>query len=198
MKVMLSLLMAALVVCAPAWAEETTGETSENPKVLFETSKGRIIVELFPDEAPVSVANFLGYLDEGYYPGTAFHRVIPGFMIQGGGFTADLTKKPVKAGIQNEADNGLQNRRGTIALARTNDPHSATSQFYINLVDNRPLDHRSKDRMGWGYAVFGQVVVGMDVADAIAGVPTKSVGMMKDVPVEPILITEARRLDETQ
>lgn len=141
MKSILSLLLTALLATAVVYAEEAA---EGNPKVLFETSMGRIIVELYPDKAPGSVENFLAYVDEGFYAGTVFHRVMPGFMIQGGGFTDDLTKKPTKAGIQNEADNGLANDRGTIAMARTGDPHSATAQFYINTVDNGALDHKSK------------------------------------------------------
>lgn len=191
MKTIVPLLLAALLVGAAVQAEE-------NPKVLIETSQGRIIVELFPDKAPESVENFLAYLDEGYYTDTVFHRVKPRFMVQGGGFTADLTKKPTKAPVQNEADNGLENREGTIAMARTNDPHSATSQFYINTVDNRPLDHVEKTREGWGYTVFGEVIVGLDVAIAMSQVPTKTEGYMRDVPVEPIVITGMRRVGESE
>ena len=197
MKAMLSLLLIALLAPVAVFAEEPAGEAAgENPKVLLETSMGRIVVELYPDKAPGSVENFLAYVDEGFYADTVFHRVIPNFMVQGGGFTADLTKKPTKAGIQNEADNGLANERGTIAMARTSDPHSATAQFYINTADNRPLNHTSKTTRGWGYTVFGKVIIGMDVAEAISKVATKSVGSMQNVPVEPITITAAKRLEE--
>jgi cyclophilin family peptidyl-prolyl cis-trans isomerase len=172
------------------------GTTSEaraaGPRVALETSKGRIVVELDQAAAPLSVSNFLAYVDNGFYAGTVFHRVIKGFMIQGGGFTADLEKKPVASPIQNEAKNGLANERGTIAMARTNQPHSATSQFYINTVDNKALDYPSAD--GWGYAVFGRVVEGMDVVDAIAGVATGVVKRMADVPLEPVVIESAKRL----
>ena len=164
------------------------------PRVALETSKGRVVVELYPDKAPKSVENFLAYVDAGFYADTIFHRVIPGFMIQGGGFTADLQKKDTRPPIENEADNGLSNKRGTVALARTGDPHSATCQFYVNLVDNRPLDHRSKDPQGWGYTVFGRVVEGMDVVDAIAAVPTTTRAPYRDVPVEPVLILSASRV----
>ena len=190
MKAMLTLLLAALLSSVAAQAE--------NPKVLLETSKGRIIVELDPDKAPKSVENFLAYVEDGFFADTIFHRVIPGFMIQGGGFTEDLAKKPTKDAIPNEAENGLQNKRGTIAMARTSDPHSATAQFYINLVDNRPLDHTAKDVRGWGYAVFGQVVVGMDVVDSIAAVQTWTVGRMPNVPVEPVVIKSARLLETAE
>ncbi len=166
------------------------------PRVALETSQGRIVVELYPEKAPRSVENFLAYVDAGYYADTIFHRVIPEFMIQGGGFTADLEKKATRDPIPNEADNGLSNERGTVAMARTADPQSATSQFYLNLANNRPLDHRSKDPRGWGYAVFGRVVEGMSVVDAIAGVPTTTRPPYRDVPVEPVMILGASRVTE--
>ncbi|MES1242868.1 MAG: peptidylprolyl isomerase [Acidobacteriota bacterium] len=162
-----------------------------NPRVALETSKGRIVIELYPDKAPKTVANFLQYVNSGFYNGVIFHRVIPGFMIQGGGFTADMTQKETKGSIQNEADNGLRNDRGTIAMARTGDPHSASAQWFINVADNRSLNHTGKTQQGWGYAVFGKVVEGMDVADAIVGVRTTQKGPYGDVPVEPITITKA-------
>ena len=137
--------------------------------------------------APVSVENFLGYVESGFFDGTVFHRVIPGFMIQGGGYTADGRKKPTREPIRNEADNGLENLRGTVAMARTNDPHSATAQFFINTVDNGHLDHRGKNAAGWGYAVFGKVVAGLDVVDAIAAVETRG-----SAPAEPVVITKVR------
>jgi cyclophilin family peptidyl-prolyl cis-trans isomerase len=158
-----------------------------HPRVALETSKGTIVLELYPDKAPKTVANFLKYVKAGQYNGTIFHRVIPRFMIQGGGFTPNMAEKPTQAPIQNEADNGLGNDRGTLAMARTSDPNSATAQFYINVVDNAALNHTPSSP---GYAVFGKVVEGMDVADAIAAVKTKA----QDVPVEPVIIKTAREL----
>ena len=167
-----------------------------NPKVNLQTNKGLIVIELYPDQAPQSVANFLAYVDAGFYDGTIFHRVIPDFMIQGGGFTADLEKKETRAPIPNEADNGLKNERGTLAMARTNDPNSATAQFFINHKDNAFLDHSGKTPRGWGYAVFGRVTDGMSVVDAIATTPTGAKGMFpKDVPLETIVIEKASRGD---
>lgn len=162
-----------------------------NPEVLLETSKGKIKLELFRRNAPLSVENFLGYVKDGFYDGTVFHRVIPGFMIQGGGMTADMAEKPKKAPIRNEANNGLRNLRGTLAMARTGDPHSASSQFFINVADNRSLDHRGQSVEGWGYAVFGRVIGGMDVVDAIVAVPRGDRGPHQDVPVEPVVIRRA-------
>lgn len=159
-----------------------------NPRVLIETSKGKITVELFPGQAPQSAGNFINYVKTGFYDGLVFHRVIPGFMVQGGGMTPDMTEKPNNAPIQNEADNGLKNLRGTLAMARTGEPHSATSQFFINVVDSSFLNHRGKSFEGWGYAVFGQVVEGMDVVDAIVAVPRGNRGPHGDVPVEPVLM----------
>lgn len=159
-----------------------------NPRVLIETSKGNITVELFAGNAPVSVQNFLSYVNSGFYDGVIFHRVIPGFMIQGGGMLPDMTEKPRGKPIQNEADNGLKNLRGTLAMARTMDPHSAGSQFFINVADNYFLNHRGKSVEGWGYAVFGQVVDGLQVADAIVAVPRGSVGPHDDVPLEPVVM----------
>jgi peptidylprolyl isomerase/peptidyl-prolyl cis-trans isomerase B (cyclophilin B) len=159
-----------------------------NPRVLIETGKGNITVELFPGNAPISSENFLKHVNSGFYDGTIFHRVIPGFMIQGGGMLADMTEKPRGTPIQNEADNGLKNLRGTLAMARTGEPHSATSQFFINVADNYFLNHRGKSVEGWGYAVFGQVVGGMDVVDAIVAVPRGNVGPHGDVPLEPVVM----------
>ncbi|MEX0733082.1 MAG: peptidylprolyl isomerase [Steroidobacteraceae bacterium] len=158
--------------------------------VRFETSHGDLTVELDDESAPVSCKNFLRYVDEGYFDGTIFHRVIPGFMIQGGGFTPDMQHKSGHEPITNEADNGLQNLRGSIAMARTNDLHSATSQFFINLVDNAFLDHRPGS---FGYAVFGRVAGGMDVIDKIAKVKTGRRRGHDDVPAEPVVIKLARR-----
>lgn len=166
-----------------------------NPKVLLKTSKGDIIIELNPDKAPITVKNFLSYVDDKFYDGTIFHRVIKGFMIQGGGLTPDMkTKAEKRPPIKNEANNGLKNRRGTIAMARTQDIDSATCQFFINLVDNPFLDHVPNDPAKFGYAVFGRVVQGMDVVDAIANVPTTTKGMYRDVPVETVLIISASRI----
>ena len=159
-----------------------------NPRVLIETSKGNITVEVFPAQAPKSAENFINYVKTGYYDGLIFHRVIPGFMVQGGGMLPSMAEKAEKTPIQNEADNGLKNLRGTLAMARTNEPHSASSQFFINVADNAFLNHRGKSPEGWGYAVFGQVVDGMDVVDAIVAVPRGNRGPHGDVPIEPILM----------
>ena len=166
------------------------------PSVILITTMGEIVIELEPDKAPASVENFLGYVDSGFYDGTIFHRVIDRFMIQGGGFTEDMTQKKTEAAIPNEADNGLTNVRGTVAMARRGDPHSATAQFFINTVDNVALDHRDKTSQGWGYTVFGEVVEGMDVVDQISGVKTGSSGSFRDVPREPVIIVEAKRRGE--
>jgi peptidyl-prolyl cis-trans isomerase B (cyclophilin B) len=167
----------------------------ELPTVIFHTSHGDIKVELYEDQAPVTVKNFLDYARKGHYDGTIFHRVIPGFMIQGGGFDAELVQKPTDPPIKNEADNGLSNERGTLAMARTNDPDSATSQFFINVVDNPALDHRGKQSgRTWGYAVFGRVIEGMDVVDEIRFMPTESRGPHQDVPAEPVIIERAEIL----
>jgi len=152
------------------------------------TSKGVIQLELDAEKAPITVANFIEYVKSGHFEGTIFHRVIPGFVIQGGGMQSGMREKPTNAPIQNEADNGLKNLTGTICMARTNDPHSATSQFFINLKDNSFLDHTAKDPQGWGYAVFGKVTEGMDVVKAIAAVRTGNAGYHQDVPVDDIVI----------
>jgi cyclophilin family peptidyl-prolyl cis-trans isomerase len=167
---------------------------AENPQVLIETNKGSLIIELFPNEAPESVKNFLEYVNSGYYDGTIFHRVIGNFMIQGGGFESDFARKPTRAPIQNEADNGLQNRVGTIAMARTNDPHSATSQFFINVANNSSLDFREKTPRAWGYAVFGRVTDGMRTVNQIRTVPTTSRNGHQDVPIEPVIIERVRQI----
>lgn len=157
------------------------------------TSKGVIRIELDPAKAPLSVENFLKYVDAKFYDGTIFHRVIPNFMIQGGGFSSGMEKKETRAPIQNEAKNGLRNLRGTIAMARTQNPHSATAQFYINHVDNAMLDQAGQPPGGWGYAVFGKVVEGMDVVDAIANVKTGFAADMADVPTQEVVIESVRR-----
>ncbi len=163
-----------------------------NPQIVMETTKGTIVLELDPAKAPKTVENFLSYVESGHFDGTIFHRIIPKFMAQGGGFTADMKQKPVEAPVENEADNGLKNLRGTVAMARTSDPHSATAQFFINSIDNDFLNHTSKTPRGWGYTVFGRVIQGMDVVDAMSSVQTTRRGGHGDVPVEPIAITSAK------
>ncbi len=167
---------------------------ADNPRVRLDTSLGEIVVELYPEKAPKTVENFLQYVQDGHYDGTIFHRVIDGFMIQGGGFTPDMKQKPTRAPIMNEADNGLRNTVGTIAMARTMDPHSATAQFYINVANNASLDFREKTPRAWGYAVFGRVVQGMGTVGQIKSVPTTSVGPFQDVPRDPVVIRKATLL----
>jgi cyclophilin family peptidyl-prolyl cis-trans isomerase len=164
------------------------------PHVRLDTDQGTIELELDPERAPKSVENFLQYVDAGHYDGTVFHRVIPGFMAQGGGFTASYDKKAVREGVENEAHNGVKNLRGTVAMARTSEPHSATSQFFVSVKDNAFLDHTGKTPAGWGYTVFAKVVSGMDVVDKIVGVPTGARGpFAKDAPLEPVVIKSVRR-----
>ena len=184
-------MIASILFAAAALAEPSPAEDPK-PRIAFETNLGRFVVELFPEAAPRTVENVLQYVEDGFYDGTVFHRVIPGFMIQGGGFTEDLAKKSTRSPVPNEADNGLANARGTVAMARTGDPHSATAQFFVNLVDNAYLDHRSKDDRGWGYTVFGRVVEGMEVVDGIAGVPTATRSGMQNVPKDAVVIESAR------
>lgn len=164
---------------------------STHPMVKLETSMGEIILELFEDKAPKSVANFLEYVKEGHYDGTIFHRVIDGFMIQGGGLTPDMKDKPTRSSIENEADNGLSNDAYTVAMARTMDPHSATAQFFINVKKNDFLNHTAKTPQGWGYTVFGKVAKGHGVVNKIKGVSTGRKGPHDDVPTDPIHITKA-------
>jgi peptidyl-prolyl cis-trans isomerase B (cyclophilin B) len=159
--------------------------------VTLETNHGNIVIELNAEKAPKTVKNFLSYVNNGFFDGTIFHRVIPNFMIQGGGFTQDMVQKPTEDPIKNEADNGLANDRGTIAMARTNDPHSATAQFFINHKDNAFLNHTAPTGAGWGYCVFGKVTDGMDTVDAIAAVSTGNAGGHADVPVETVTINKA-------
>ncbi|QKQ25269.1 peptidylprolyl isomerase [Candidatus Reidiella endopervernicosa] len=161
--------------------------------VVFSTSHGDFTLEFYPEKAPISVENFLKYVDDGFFDGTIFHRVIPGFMIQGGGFDESMSQKTTRETIKNEADNGLKNERGTLSMARTSEVDSATSQFFINVVDNAFLDHGSRD---FGYAVFAKVVDGMDVIDNIAKVQTGNQGGHQDVPVEPIVVSSAKRVEE--
>lgn len=190
--------LAALLFLIPthfsAHADETPQTTPKENRmtVVMTTSHGEITIELDAEKAPITVENFLAYVDEGFFDGTIFHRVIPGFMVQGGGMTEDMIQKKGHAPIKNEADNGLKNLRGTLAMARTADVNSATSQFFINLKDNAFLDHGSRD---FGYAVFGRVIEGMDVVDAIAAVQTGNRGMHQDVPVEPVTIIKAVRVE---
>ncbi len=182
-----ALLLAGLLAASQALAAEPV-------PVRMKTSLGEIRLELYPDKAPATVQNFLDYANSGFYDGTIFHRVIGTFMIQGGGFTPDMQKKPTREPIANEANNGLSNRRGTIAMARMPQPHSATSQFFINVQNNVNLDYRGERE--WGYAVFGQVTAGMDVVDAIRFVETTRKGPYSDVPVEPVVIEEVRVVSE--
>lgn len=164
-------------------------------KVVLNTNHGAITLELDTAKAPKTAANFAEYVKSGHYNGTIFHRVIDGFMIQGGGFDKDMNQKPTNAPIENEADNGLKNEEGTIAMARTQDPHSASAQFFINVKNNSFLNHSGKSLQGWGYAVFGKVTDGMDVVAKIKGVKTGSAGFHKDVPVEPVVIESAELIE---
>ncbi|KAA0924240.1 peptidyl-prolyl cis-trans isomerase [Psychrobacter sp. ANT_H56B] len=164
---------------------------SNMPLVELETSMGNITIELNEEKAPKTVENFLNYVKSGHYDGTIFHRIIDGFMIQGGGMDADMNEKATNKPVENEADNGLKNDAGTIAMARTQDPHSATSQFFVNVKDNDFLNHSGKNMQGWGYTVFGKVTSGMDVIEKMRGVPTGRFGMHADVPKEPVVINSA-------
>lgn len=164
------------------------------PSVEMQTSMGRIVIELDSERAPKTVQNFVQYVNEGFYNGTIFHRVIPGFMIQGGGFTVEMEQKPAPRKVENEARNGLRNDRGTIAMARTADPHSASAQFFINHRDNAALNYPASD--GWGYAVFGKVTQGLDVVDKIARVTTGNRSMHQNVPLEPVIIQSVKIIPE--
>ena len=166
------------------------------PYVELETTMGNIVIELNQEKAPNTVANFLEYVKSGHYDGTIFHRVIDGFMIQGGGMDANMKEKSTNAPIQNEADNGLKNEVGTIAMARTSDPHSATAQFFINVKDNSFLNFSGKNPQGWGYAVFGKVTEGMDIVNKIKGMPTGKYGFHADVPTTPVVITHAKVIEK--
>ena len=169
---------------------------SNMPVVELETSMGNITIELNQEKAPKTVENFLTYVKSGQYEGTIFHRIIDGFMIQGGGMDAEMNEKKTNAPVENEADNGLKNDQGTVAMARTQDPHSATSQFFINVKDNEFLNHTGKNAQGWGYTVFGKVTSGMDVIEKMRGVPTGRFGMHADVPKEPVVINSATIISE--
>lgn len=186
---MLALGSAALIANAPAFAQTGSPAQAAHPSVLLKTSEGDIRVELFPEKAPKTVANFLDYVKSGQYNGTIFHRVIPGFMIQGGGYTTSFAEKPTRAPIPLESRNGLKNAAGTLAMARTSDPNSATAQFFINTVDNTGLDYPNPD--GNGYAVFGKVTSGMDVVKKIEAEPTTTRGPMSDVPQKQVVIQSA-------
>ena len=190
---MKQILLAVLILAIIAGTSMGQESAVSNPQVVMETSKGEIVLELYPDKAPLNVKNFLDYIDAGFYSGTVFHRVIPGFMLQGGGFSRDMQKKSTLIPVKNEAFNGLKNDRGTIAMARTQDPHSASSQFFINTVDNAFLNHKSQTTAGWGYAVFGKVIKGMEVVDAISKVQTGTQGRFRDVPKTPVEIIKVRR-----
>jgi peptidyl-prolyl cis-trans isomerase A (cyclophilin A)/peptidyl-prolyl cis-trans isomerase B (cyclophilin B) len=171
------------------------GAAGANPQVELKTSMGTLVLELYPENAPLTVQNFVQYVKDGHYNGTIFHRVIPGFMIQGGGYNASFAEKPTRAPVKNEAGNGLRNATGMVAMARTADPHSATAQFFINVADNPMLDFRSPTREGHGYTVFGKVIKGMEVAQRIAKVPTgRGQPPHTDVPVKPVIIETARLL----
>jgi cyclophilin family peptidyl-prolyl cis-trans isomerase len=184
-------LLAGLAFILPVAAEP-------NPQVKLQTNQGEIILELYPAKAPKSVANFLQYVDEGFYSNTIFHRVMENFMIQGGGFAPDYTRKETHASIINEASNGLKNDRGTLAMARTPEPHSATAQFFINVTNNDSLNHSAKTPRGWGYCVFGKVIKGMDIVDNIRKLPTGPAGIFQsDVPRTPVIITAVTRLNST-
>jgi peptidyl-prolyl cis-trans isomerase A (cyclophilin A) len=172
----------------PAPGQAAATPAAGNPVAIISTTLGEITVELFKDRAPVSVENFLQYARDGFYSGTIFHRIVPGYVIQGGGFTAKMEEKPTRPPILNEATNGVSNARGTVAMARTRALRSATSQFFINLTDNRKLDHRGYSPDDFGYAVFGRVIAGMEVVDRIAALKTHSVGPFDDVPVAPVVI----------
>lgn len=212
MRIPATIFLCALSLALPAQAAEKSKKPAEppaktqpaekpkvsdtSPSVKFETSLGEIVVKLNPEKAPVTVENFLTYVKEGHYNGTIFHRVIPGFMAQGGGFDEGMRQKSTHAPIKIEADNGLKNTRGTIAMARTSDPNSATAQFFINYKDNDFLNYRAPNVQGWGYAVFGEVTSGMDVVDKMATIPTGNQGPMGDVPKTAIVIQKATVVGE--
>ena len=185
------LILAGVLLAAPTLAEEAGGGQTQKPAVVkLETNMGDIEIALNPEKAPKTVKNFLTYVDEGFYDGTIFHRIVPGFVIQGGGLDANMREKDTRPPIENEAGNKLSNDRYTVAMARTSDPHSATAQFYINLVDNKALNYTSSTPDGFGYAVFGKVISGQDVVNKIAGVKTN-----QSVPLEPVLIIKATRVN---
>ncbi len=188
-----ALLLATMTACQSTEQPASHDVATNHPKVRITTNIGDIVLELYPEKAPKTVENFLQYVNDGFYDNTIFHRVIDGFMIQGGGFTPDYVQKPTRAPIPNEADNGLRNTVGTIAMARTMDPQSATAQFFINVANNSPLDFREKTTGGWGYCVFGRVVAGLDVVKRIKEQPTGAGGpFMQDVPKKQVVIQKVR------
>lgn len=184
-KIIGMLIVAVLCMTHSVWAD------AQNPRVRMETNRGVIVLELDQKAAPKTVENFLQYVQDGFYDGTIFHRVIKKFMVQGGGFTQDLRQKPTQEPIANEAGNGLKNLRGTVAMARTSDPHSATAQFFINTVDNGFLDNKGKTSDTWGYCVFGKVVEGMNNVDVIENLPTTTKSGFRDVPTSTVIIEKA-------
>jgi peptidyl-prolyl cis-trans isomerase B (cyclophilin B) len=190
MKTIKTLFLSLICLTFGAMAQAQT----EAPRVQLDTSKGAIVIELNSQAAPKTTANFLAYVQSGFYANTIFHRVIKGFMIQGGGFTADMRQKPTQPPVANEADNGLKNSVGTIAMARTNDPHSATAQFFINAADNAFLDYKGKNARDWGYCVFGRVIQGLEVVRAIEALPTTLRSGHRDVPAEMVIIKSATLL----
>ncbi len=183
-----------LALLALSFGAHAAGPTKANPQVRITTNMGVIEAELYADKAPLTVKNFLSYVERGYYNGTIFHRVIPGFMIQGGGFVPGLKQKSTGVPVKNEADNGLKNLAGTLAMARTPDPHSASAQFFINTVDNAMLDHRDKSDRGWGYAVFGKVAKGMEVVKKIGSTQTRTVGPFENVPTYDVVIEKVEKI----
>jgi peptidyl-prolyl cis-trans isomerase B (cyclophilin B) len=186
-----SILLAALMTPLLMLAASASSAAEQAPRVRLETTMGNIVLALDAQQAPQTVENFLAYVNSGFYDGTIFHRVIGNFMIQGGGYTADMSRKQTRPPVKNEADNGLKNSRGSIAMARTQDPHSASAQFFINVEDNATLDHTAPNERGWGYAVFGHVVEGMDVVDKIRAQATGVKAGFRDVPKKTITITRA-------
>lgn len=192
MKKFLSLLV-GVAICLTACHSKQKGTQMTHPTVTMKTNKGDIQIELYEDKAPATVKNFLRYVDEKFYDHTIFHRVINGFMIQGGGFSADMKQKPTQSPIQNEAGNGLLNQKGTLAMARTSDVNSATAQFFINVADNDFLNYRNATPSGFGYCVFGKVIAGMDIVDQIKKVKTTTAQGHQDVPAESVEILEIRR-----
>ena len=192
----LYVLSLSIMMCCSVFVAHANQQMENKVMIKLSTSMGEIMLELDAENAPITVENFLSYVDSGHYGNTIFHRVIPGFVIQGGGLVSGMQEKKTGVPIQNEADNGLKNLTGSICMARTNDPHSATSQFFINLKDNHFLDHTEKTESGWGYAVFGRVVSGMDVVEKVAAVDTGDAGYHSDVPLEDVVLINAERLTE--
>jgi len=192
---LIKIFLAALVFSLLLAFSISPASGENNPKVIIKTTQGDIVLELFLDKAPLTVENFLSYVDDKFYDGTIFHRVIKEFMIQGGGHLPDMSQKPTKGSVRNEAGNGLSNKRGTVAMARMPDPHSATAQFFINHADNTSLDHQDNTNQGYGYCVFGKVIEGMDIVDLIANTKTMTKSGYRDVPREAVVITSIRRTE---